>query len=258
MLKSIAKRIVREEHWSFLSWYRDRFGLFSSLLAYANLLRKRGIGCAPNYLNGSFVSLRPGTGDQTVYDEIFIAREYDLDLGNPLSIIDAGAHIGLSSVYFAGNYPGATVIAVEPEISNFNMLLRNAKGYPNIKPVRAGLWSRKAHLRVQNPKANTWSFRVTAETSTNGIPAHGIRDIMANFNITQIDVLKMDIEGSELEVLTHSHSWIDSVKTLIIELHDRFQPGCQEALATAVRNHTYMKRMSGENIIITDLKRIGT
>lgn len=257
MLKSVLKAAVREDYWLFMSWYRERFGLFPAILSYITL-RKSGIGSALNPLTGSPIYLRPGTADQDVYDEIFLAREYDIDLGDPLFIVDAGAHVGLSSVFLASKYPKATVIAIEPEQSNFAVLLRNVENYRNIKPVRAGLWSRKANLRIQNPNVATWSFRVTEDSSGNGIPALAIQDVMADFNIKHIDVLKMDIEGSELEVLNHSQPWIDAVSVLIIELHDRFQPGCIEALQRAFSGHSYDKSRSGESVVITNIKKITT
>ena len=101
----------------------------------------------------------------------------------------------------------------------------------------------------------TWSFRVLESASGEGIPAVGIADILSDFKATRIDVLKIDIEGSEFEVLKHSASWIDSVQTLIIELHDRFRPGCTEALETAISGHNFQKSISGESIVITDLIR---
>lgn len=256
MLKVILRKTIREDYWLFLSWYRDRFGFLPAILGYAKLLCNKGIGCAPNGLTGGSVFLRPGTADQIVYDEIFVAKEYDIDLDDPLFIVDAGAHIGLSSVFFASKYPEATVVAIEPEPSNFNILCRNAQNYKNIKPIRAGLWSRKAHLRIQDSNVATWSFRVSEDLSGQGIPAVGLRDVMSDFNAAQIDVLKIDIEGSELEVLNHYHSWIDAVRVLIIELHDGFQPGCHEALARAVSGHNYDRSRSGESIVITNLRRI--
>jgi hypothetical protein len=51
----------------------------------------------------------------------------------------------------------------------------------------------------------------------------------------RIDLLKLDIEGAELEVLRDgADRWIDLVETLVDELHDRFRPGCSEALERAV------------------------
>jgi len=257
MLKTIIKKSVREDYWLFMSWYRERFGFLPAVLKYIALCKNR-IGTAPNPLTGGVVYLRPGTADQDVYHQIFVTREYDIDLGAPLFIVDAGAHIGLSSVFFVSKYPKATVIAIEPEPSNFDVLLRNVENYSNIKPIRAGLWSRKAHLSIQDSNVATWSFRVSEDSSGSGIPAIGIQDVITDFNMDRIDVLKIDIEGSEIEVLNHSKAWIDAVKTLIIELHDRFRPGCAEALQKAFSSHTYDKSRSGENIVITNIKRIAT
>ena len=255
MLKSFVRKMVGNDHWEYLSWNRSQFGLLAAIRNYVGLLANGGVGRAPNQWTKGSVFLRPGTTDQDVYDEIFIEKEYDIELGDPRFIVDAGAHIGLSSVFFASRYPNATVIAIEPEPSNFAVLLMNAKAHTNIKPVQAGLWSKKTHLKIENSNVATWSFRVMESPSGDGIPAVGIRDIMSEFNISRIDVLKIDIEGSELEVLKHSQAWIDDVRTIIIELHDRFQPGCTEALAIAIGGHTYRNSTTGESVVISDLSR---
>ena len=82
-----------------------------------------------------------------------------------------------------------------------------------------------------------------------------VADILSDFKASRIDVLKIEIEGSEFEVLNHSAPWIDSVQTLIIELHDRFRPGCTEALEAAIGGYNFQKSISGESIVITDLIR---
>jgi hypothetical protein len=125
MFKSIVRNLIPTKHWSYLSWHRDRFGLFSTIKAYANLLRT-GIGTAPNPFSGGSVFIRPGTTDQSVYQQIFESKDYDFELNDPKFIIDAGAHIGLSSIFFANKYPSSTIIAIEPEPSNFTMLCKNA------------------------------------------------------------------------------------------------------------------------------------
>ena len=95
MLKAVVKKMVRQDHWLFLGWSKDRFGFASAIVGFIKMLFNQGIGRVPNPLNGGTVFIRPGTTDQDVYDEIFFGKEYDLDLGNPHFIVDAGAHIGL-------------------------------------------------------------------------------------------------------------------------------------------------------------------
>lgn len=105
MLKAIAKKVVGNDRWGFLSWHRSRFGFLPAIRAYIDLLRNKGIGRAPNELTGGSVFLRPGTVDIYVCYHMLISKDYDINLRYSLFILDAGAHIGLSSVFFASKYP---------------------------------------------------------------------------------------------------------------------------------------------------------
>lgn len=139
-------------------------------------------------------------------------------------------------------------MAIEPEPSNFELLVKNTRSHANVKPICAGLWSRRVHLRIENAGAATWSFRVVEDSTGQGIPALGIPEILADFNMPVIDVLKIDIEGSEIEVLGSSEGWIDNVGTMVLELHDRFRPGRTEALEAALSGYEYRRSTSGESV----------
>ncbi len=249
-VKSIARALVPEAHWNFLSWHRDRFGVAASLRSYLRYLGGgRGLARVAAGPAGP-VYLRPGTSDQSVFDEVFVGNEYAVEAGDPRYILDAGAHIGLASVYFASRYPKATVVALEPEPSNFALLVQNCGRFPSVRPVQAALWCRPATLRVENPEGATWSFRVTESPDGSGIEAKGIEDLMTAHGFPRIDVLKMDIEGAEREVLRGSDAWLDKVGLLIIELHDRFAPGCSEALDRAIRGRDFERSVSGESVVL--------
>ena len=255
-MKSLPKNILGNTAWNYASWYRDRFGLLPASGALIKAVVNRELVAAPNLLTGGVVYLRPDTSDLDVYEEIFIKDEYGTELSNPTVIVDAGAHIGLASAAFASRYPDATIIALEPEPENYKVLQANARLYPNIHPVCAGLWNKRTHLHIQDTSVDTWSFRVVEDPSATGIAAIDIFSLMQDFGLKRIDVLKIDIEGSEVEVLKHSAPWIDSVDTLIIELHDRFRPGCAEALEDAVRGFDYSKSFSIESIVFKNLQRV--
>ena len=256
MLKRILKQIIKREHWEFMGWYKSRFSLVGALGAYVNLLAHKGIGRVPIDFGKRSVFIRPGTADQGVFDQIFVRKDYRMELGDPHLIVDAGAHIGLASVYFANRFPQARIVAIEPEPANFKMLLKNTRDYPNISVLQAGLWSGKTHLQIQDSNVDNWSFRVAETVGAGGILALGVQDVMKSANANQIDILKIDIEGSEVEVLSSSVSWLGNVQNMIIELHDRFRPGCSEALDAALNGYEYVKFVSGENIVISHLCRV--
>lgn len=256
MIKSVLRKLAGEKTWSFLSWHRDRYGLLATLTHHSRLLSNNDLAIMPNPLNGAPVFLRPGTTDTEVFEQIFLQQEYDIQLKNVRVIVDAGAHIGLSSIYFALKFPDASVIAIEPESSNFELLKKNTGHYNNITPLQSGLWSHKTRLRIQDQDVATWSFQLTETQGKTGIEAMGIADLMADLNLDHIDLLKIDIEGSELEVLEHSGPWMESVGAMVIELHDRFRPRCSEALEKAIDGFSYKKTTLDNVITLTEMKKI--
>lgn len=202
------------------------------------------------------VHLRMRTTDVSVYEEIVANGEYRFEIARePTVIVDAGANIGLTSIFFANRYPGAKVIAIEPEASNFRMLIKNCERYSTIVPIEAALWSSDTRVDLQDPGTGSWGFRTEdrQQVQDTGAPAQdtgavarpgddaGVRaltipTLMREVGIDHIDILKVDIEGAEKEIFDHCDAWIDRIGVLAVELHDRWKPGCSEAVEAAARN----------------------
>jgi FkbM family methyltransferase len=128
---------------------------------------------------------------------------------------------------------------------------KNTSLYVNIMVVQAGIWNRKTFLKIVNQEGEKWSFQVQESECYNGaIEAITIEDIMKLSSSEFIDILKLDIEGSEKEVFSSSQDWIDKVGILIVELHDKFKPGCSESFYSAVSKFNFKKFRKGENIIL--------
>jgi FkbM family methyltransferase len=172
--------------------------------------------------------------------------EYAFDLPfSPKSIVDAGANIGMASIYFAQRFPNAKVIAIEAEALNFAALVRNVRPYPSIIPIHAALWNRDGEIGVSQPDPATgsggeWAF-VTHEGSGVKVRAIGMRTLMKEMQIRSVDLLKVDIEGAEKEVF-EACDWMDDIRCLMIELHDRFKPGCSEAVNSVVQGYSKLQR----------------
>jgi FkbM family methyltransferase len=180
--------------------------------------------------SGHTIHLRLRTSDVSCYEEVLLHRQYSFDLPfSPKIIVDAGANIGMASIYYANKYPDARVIALEPEASNFAVLVRNARPYPNVCCIRAALWNRDGQIAVSSPSLaqgapGNMGF-IVHEGQGAPVRALTLQTLMRDTDIESIDILKVDIEGAEKEVF-ECCSWMQHVRSLAIELHDRFKSGC--------------------------------
>lgn len=68
-------------------------------------------------------------------------------------------------------------------------------------------------------------------------------------------MLRIDTKVSEVEVFNACEPWIHLVDTLIVELLDRFRPGCTAALENAVESFEFSRSVSGESVIIKGLRK---
>jgi FkbM family methyltransferase len=202
------------------------------------------------------VTLRADTSDIGTYIQIFVDREYDFETREqPRVILDAGANIGLASVYFANKFPTAKIIAVEPEASNYSLLERNVFPYERIVPLQRALWGENSRIKLIDPGFGKWGFQTHASEQAKAadvrdeVEAVTVDRIMRDHGIEFIDVLKMDIEGAEKEVFENAAPWIDKVGILIVELHERLKQGCNRSFYNATNNfECEWKR--GENVFL--------
>lgn len=191
------------------------------------------------------VRLRLHTSDTMVFGGVIMDEEYSFGLPSSANVIvDAGANIGLSSIFYAMKFPKARIFAIEAERSNFEVMFKNVRHYPNITPVHAALWGCDGYISIADPlpgASGNWGF--TVDSKTGDVCAITIPSLMKNFSIEYIDLLKIDIEGSEKEVFEVC-DWQDRVGSAVIELHDRFRSGCSQAVNHALGN--FLQRTSGD------------
>jgi FkbM family methyltransferase len=259
-LKSRIKRFIPEKHKYFIEWHVEHYGVRSARKEYAKLLLKSILLEHPTIRvkvpdSDAYLSLRPSQPDLDTFHMIFLKHEYDFDCGSPKYIIDAGAHIGLSSIFFGLKYPDAKILSIEPEGSNYKLLVTNTKRFPNIKTIKAALWSHKTYVSILNPHATECSYQVTEANDKCEIKTITVDDAMIELSTERIDILKLDIEGSEIEVFKTSGPWIDRIKSIILETHDRFRPGCTQAMETAIKGCDYQIEEFPRNVsLLTKIK----
>jgi len=201
------------------------------------------------------IKLRTDTSDLATFKEVLLDQIYffNLDVA-PRFIIDCGANIGLTSIYFKWQFPEASIVAVEPEESNYALLEQNLSYYyPSVECLKYGIWNRSADLFVGDEDgAGKWGFKVS-ELEVSGrelVRSITMREILQKYRREEIDILKIDIEGSELELFTDNYEdWLPRTRVIMIETHDRFRPGCSRSLFKALSNYNFQVSYNGNTMI---------
>ena len=94
-------------------------------------------------------------------------------------------------------------------------------------------------------------MRVHSAGDGGAVRAVTVRELLESAGASRVDLIKIDIEGSELELFSENADWVASVGTLVLELHDRFRPGCREALdgALARSGVRFRELHRGEDVV---------
>ena len=139
-------------------------------------------------------------------------------------IIDAGANIGASCVYFSALYPKATVKAVEPEKNNCVLLRLNSRGL-RIEVHEAALGNKPGKLYLQDPGLSSWGFRV-GERGIYPVDVITVGQLLEKTMENQFPLIcKIDIEGGEQSLFDSECAWLALFPLVVIELHDWMLPG---------------------------------
>jgi FkbM family methyltransferase len=229
--------------------YINRFGFFDGVLLFLKIYYSKS-----EIINSFYykkIQLRNKTSDIDVFNQVIVNKEYDFHLDlNPHFIIDAGANIGLTSLFFSYKYPQAKILAIEPEINNYNILINNTKEIIQIIVEQKAVWFHNDGVILEQTDSKDSNF--VKEVTTRGfkIGSITIDEIIEKYSLESIDLLKLDIEGAEKEIFQNNCLWLYKVKTLVIELHDRFKPGCAMNLFSALNKHKYTLSIHGELLII--------
>jgi FkbM family methyltransferase len=173
----------------------------------------------------STLYFRPQSSDFEALYDVLLRREFRCmdHLKDVRLVIDCGANVGYASAYLLSRHPTCHVIAVEPDEGNFALLQKNLQPYGSrVTLLKTGIWSSPAGLVFSEGKHSDWAVQVR-EAQPGEVPALqavDINTILRQSGHQRIDVLKIDIEGSELDVFArHTQPWLSATNNLVIELH---------------------------------------
>jgi FkbM family methyltransferase len=184
--------------------------------------------------------IRPGTPDVGVVLHA-MAREaysYKLPSGAVHLVIDAGANIGDTSVWYATRFPDALVVAIEPNPDSLEILSRNCESYGDrIRLLRAALWPvADRNLAVTGAMTGA-QVHEASDAGDLLCPSVDPLTILRDSGRDVIDIFKIDIEGAELALFTGDcDSWLKKTRTIAIEIHT---PEALEAVLSATKRNGF-------------------
>jgi FkbM family methyltransferase len=182
-----------------------------------------------------------GDGELTFVDGLACARQhlvifkqglYAMKCAPAPRIIDAGANIGMASLYFKKNYPEARVTAFEPDPRISDVLQTNmlSFGHGDVEVVRAAVSDREGLMSFSPDNADGGRLAGDGDKTVRVVR-------MRDWLDEPIDLLKLDIEGAEFDVLKDCSAQLGNVSKLFVEYHSfASQPQQLPELLTILRD----------------------
>ena len=216
------------------------------------------------------VWLRETVADHATFWQNLVLRQYDIDrfphaarldeayrgalaAGRVPVIVDCGANIGLSVLWFAARFPQARIVAVEPDEANHALLERNTRPLGDrVRLVKGGVWPRSDWLRISNPAAGAAAFRVEscAEGTPGALRAYSVPELHALGGGGELLVVKIDIEGSQRQLFDSGTDWVGQAHLVTLELDDWQFPwtGSSRSFFACMSRWPYEYLLGGESV----------
>jgi FkbM family methyltransferase len=173
------------------------------------------------------------------WHDIFVRRSLAFRAANAAPrVLDCGANVGLASIWIKREYPQARVTAFEADPAIFAVLQRNLQrnNFGDVEAVHAAVWRDTEPITFRCEGTDSGAVdQVAAATpgTVCRVPAMRLRDYLTSGS--DVDLLKLDIEGAEGEVLADAADALDRVHAIQVEVHDfdasrRLLPRCLSLL----------------------------
>lgn len=132
-------------------------------------------------------------------------------------IFDCGANVGVSTLYFARRFPKATIIAFEADPNIFSYFARNLRQHclDGIQARPEAVWTHDGNVAFALEGADGGC--INGPYRTVKVPCVRLRDLLRERE--RVDFIKMDIEGSETDVLLDCKDHLPKVDRIFLEYH---------------------------------------
>lgn len=192
-----------------------------------------GLSVEGNHLyqlrNGTFLMTRNKSSDRSEMVNILSGHEYGELLlykrkfnAGKLNVIDAGANIGLFSVFLSQYlYPPTTLLMIEPDQDNLQLLKKNLmlNDITNAKIYRKALYNLTTKVNFDS-NCSFDSRKIDHTYGNSKVSTITLKELITKNKLKSIDVLKLDIEGGEWFLFTKQNlPYFNRIKLIILEYH---------------------------------------
>jgi FkbM family methyltransferase len=215
--------------------------------------------------------MRASVRDHAIFQQVWVKREYDLAAAAPHHfpalmasyraavargcrpiILDAGAHIGMSVLWWSHLFPEARIVAVEPSSANVAVLRQNVQKLENVTVLHAALSGKPGSLHVRSTAVSGAAVQIGDDGSGERIPALTVAQILEQVGAEEILLAKIDIEGGEADLFAGDLAWLERTQALAVETHDWLYrgEGTSRSLFAAIAALPFDFLTSGENVLL--------
>jgi FkbM family methyltransferase len=152
------------------------------------------------------ITYRSKTSDRAQIERLLLLGkrcEYNLPRNiNPKHILDAGANIGLATLFFSEYFPKAKIICCEPSQHNLELLRLNTSHLPKVTVLPCALGGKSASGSVVQRSPSNYANAKVVENSDGDVPIYDYNQLAKVSGIPFFDLIKIDIEGGEYGFLS--------------------------------------------------------
>lgn len=163
-----------------------------------------------------------------ILKEIYVDKVYApfLEGKKDLTILDIGGNLGFTSYYFSQF--AKICYTLEPSISHFDIMTTMLKynKITNVMPINKALYLKEGAFDFGGPDNNNTMRSLHSATWQDGKPKETVQAttlpvLFKDFNIEHVDFMKLDVEGSEVEIIssTSFKEVADKIDVIVAEVH---------------------------------------
>lgn len=155
-----------------------------------------------------------------MYRCVFVDRSYEFRCSRrDPRIIDCGANLGVTVHFWKSLYPDARITAFEPDPLICEMLRTNCSNLESVEVIEAAVWNEEGQLRFRSQGGVGGHLSEVSGSTAKGTDVT-VRSVRLHDLLDQhVDLLKIDIEGAEIEVLKDCSERLVNVDRVFVEYH---------------------------------------